>query len=119
LPAVRALAGSAEQIPLPDGALDAVLVAQAWHWVDVDTAVPEVARVLAWCVERAREIRSELLARGLTAGTFQHEVDHLDGVLFLDRVSDPRSFTTWDQFERFHREEFERHARELVERYGS
>ncbi|HEY8720795.1 class I SAM-dependent methyltransferase [Pengzhenrongella sp.] len=31
LPAVRALAGSAEQIPLPDGALDAVLVAQAWH----------------------------------------------------------------------------------------
>ena len=25
--------------------------------------------------------------RGLTAGTFQHEVDHLDGVLFLDRVT--------------------------------
>src|SRR3954470_16485712 len=23
---------------------------------------------------------------GLTAGTFQHEVDHLDGILFLDRV---------------------------------
>lgn len=42
----------------------------------------------------------ELVARGLTAGTFQHEVDHLDGVLFLDRVSDPRSFSTWEQFER-------------------
>ncbi|HEX9257895.1 MAG TPA: peptide deformylase, partial [Acidimicrobiales bacterium] len=27
--------------------------------------------------------------RGLTAGTFQHELDHLDGVLFLDRVTDP------------------------------
>ena len=26
--------------------------------------------------------------RGLTAGTFQHECDHLDGVLFLDRVID-------------------------------
>jgi peptide deformylase len=38
--------------------------------------------------------------RGLTAGTFQHEVDHLDGILFLDRVTDPRSFTTWEQFER-------------------
>ena len=25
--------------------------------------------------------------RGLTAGTFQHEVDHLDGVLFVDRLS--------------------------------
>jgi peptide deformylase len=37
---------------------------------------------------------------GLTAGTFQHEVDHLDGILFLDRVADPRSFSTWEQFER-------------------
>ena len=35
----------------------------------------------------------ETVARGLTAGTFQHEVDHLDGVLFLDRVTDPRTFT--------------------------
>jgi peptide deformylase len=44
--------------------------------------------------------------RGLTAGTFQHEVDHLNGVLFMDRVTDPRSFMTWDAFERFHREAF-------------
>jgi peptide deformylase len=29
--------------------------------------------------------------RGLTAGTFQHEVDHLDGVLFLDRASQTRT----------------------------
>ncbi|WP_407343621.1 class I SAM-dependent methyltransferase [Pengzhenrongella phosphoraccumulans] len=46
LPAVRALAGRAEEIPLPDDSVDVVLVAQAWHWVDVETAVPEVARVL-------------------------------------------------------------------------
>jgi peptide deformylase len=39
---------------------------------------------------------------GLSAGTFQHELDHLDGVLFLDRVADPRTFTTWDSFRRFH-----------------
>jgi peptide deformylase len=44
--------------------------------------------------------------RGLTAGTFQHEVDHLDGVLFLDRVADPTTFTTWEQFERHHKEAF-------------
>ena len=54
---------------------------------------------------------------GLTAGTFQHEVDHLDGILFLDRVRDPSTFTTWEQFDRHHRAAFERHARELVERY--
>jgi len=47
LPEVLALAGSAEQIPLDDGAVDVVLVAQAWHWVDVSRAVPEVARVLS------------------------------------------------------------------------
>ncbi|RKS84199.1 ubiquinone/menaquinone biosynthesis C-methylase UbiE [Motilibacter peucedani] len=47
VPGVRSLAGRAEQVPLADGAVDAVLVAQAWHWVDPAGAVPEVARVLA------------------------------------------------------------------------
>jgi peptide deformylase len=59
------------------------------------------------------------LRRGLTAGTFQHEVDHLDGVLFLDRVRDPRTFTTWEQFERFHRDAFLDRALALVARVGS
>lgn len=54
--------------------------------------------------------------RGLSAGTFQHEVDHLDGVLFLDRA-DPRSLTTWEQFERFGREQFERRAGEINARF--
>ncbi|MHB8690970.1 MAG: peptide deformylase [Solirubrobacteraceae bacterium] len=44
--------------------------------------------------------------RGLTAGTFQHELDHLDGILFLDRVTDPRTFMTWEQFELHHRAAF-------------
>jgi peptide deformylase len=61
----------------------------------------------------------EEVRRGLTAGTFQHELDHLDGTLFLDRVSDPSTFSTWDQFERFHREDFMERARRIVERTGS
>jgi SAM-dependent methyltransferase len=44
---VPVLPGSAEEIPLDDGSVDVVLVAQAWHWVDPRRAVPEVARVLA------------------------------------------------------------------------
>jgi SAM-dependent methyltransferase len=46
VPGVSVHAGSAEEIPLPDHSVDAVLVAQAWHWVDRSRAVPEVARVL-------------------------------------------------------------------------
>jgi peptide deformylase len=61
----------------------------------------------------------EDVRRGLTAGTFQHEVDHLDGVLFLDRVRDPATFTTWEQFERHHRDAFVERARALVARVGS
>lgn len=46
LPETPALLGTAEEIPLPDDSVDAVLVAQAWHWFDPDRAVKEVARVL-------------------------------------------------------------------------
>jgi peptide deformylase len=64
-------------------------------------------------------VEHDEIKRGLTAGTFQHECDHLDGVLFLDRVTDPRTFTTWEQFERFHRTEFVERITEFVARVGS
>ncbi|MFC4117111.1 class I SAM-dependent methyltransferase [Nonomuraea zeae] len=47
LPAVRALPGSAESIPLPDASVDAVLAGNAMHWFDMAVAGPEIARVLA------------------------------------------------------------------------
>lgn len=57
--------------------------------------------------------------RGLTAGTFQHEVDHLEGRLFLDRVADPTTFSTWEQFDLHHRDEFVARIEAFVERVGS
>jgi SAM-dependent methyltransferase len=45
-PGVRVLEGTAEAIPLTDGAVHAVLVAQAFHWFDVPAAAAEIARVL-------------------------------------------------------------------------
>lgn len=45
-PRVRALRGSAEEIPLPDASADAVLCGQAMHWFDMGRAIPEIARVL-------------------------------------------------------------------------
>ena len=79
-------------------------------------------------VERHAEIRVEALdrrgratsfeVRGLSAGTYQHECDHLDGQLFVDRVGDPRSLCTWQEFDRHHRERFVERAEALVKRYG-
>jgi SAM-dependent methyltransferase len=47
VPEIRPLAGNAEEIPLPDGSVDAVLAGQALHWFDLDRALPEIHRVLA------------------------------------------------------------------------
>jgi SAM-dependent methyltransferase len=43
---VEVLAGWAEALPVADASVNAVIAASAWHWVDEERAVPEVARVL-------------------------------------------------------------------------
>ena len=55
----------------------------------------------------------------MSAGTFQHEQDHLDGILFVDRVEDTRTLTTWDSFRDHHEAAFAQQVRAIVERYGS
>lgn len=46
LKGVVALAGTAERIPLTDDYVDAVTVAQAFHWFDAEIALREIHRVL-------------------------------------------------------------------------
>lgn len=46
VPGVRALTGTAEALPLEDASADAVVLGQAWHWVDPAAGSREAARVL-------------------------------------------------------------------------
>ena len=73
LPDVRALPGSAEEIPLPDASVDAVLAGNSMHWFDMGAAGPELARVLA--------------PGGVLAGLWNVMDDRVDWVAGLDRVS--------------------------------
>ncbi|TSB23535.1 class I SAM-dependent methyltransferase [Streptomyces benahoarensis] len=73
LPSVRALAGRAEAIPLPDGSVDAVLSGNAMHWFDMAVAGPEIARILA--------------PGGTLAGLWNVMDDRVDWVAGLARVS--------------------------------
>jgi peptide deformylase len=62
-------------------------------------------------VTRAQEIsvkafdrkgrRVQMNARGFTARVIQHETDHLDGVLFLDRMESLETLTFLDEFARY------------------
>ena len=43
---VEALAGTAEEMPLPDASVDGLFCAEAFHWFDAPRAVAEIARVV-------------------------------------------------------------------------
>jgi SAM-dependent methyltransferase len=73
LPDVRALAGSAEAVPLPAASVDAVLAGNAMHWFDMAVAGPEIARVLT--------------PGGILAGLWNVLDDGVDWVAELARVS--------------------------------
>ncbi|MBM9505644.1 class I SAM-dependent methyltransferase [Actinacidiphila acididurans] len=82
LPAVTALAGGAEEIPLPDGSVDAVVVGQAFHWFDQSRALPEIARVLR--------------PGGSLAALWNTDDDRVEWIAGLGKVAASRvSFIDW------------------------
>ncbi len=64
---------------------------------DLRGQVPRHPHIRITALDRSGA-KIDFVAKGITAGTFQHEVDHLDGKLFLDRVVDTTSLSTWDNF---------------------
>jgi SAM-dependent methyltransferase len=84
MPEVRSVPGSAEEIPLPDASLDAVLAGQAMHWFDMNRALPEIARVLR--------------PGGVLAGLWNVDDDRVGWVAGLAEMSKRKSsitLTTW------------------------
>jgi len=54
----------------------------------VEAPVERAAQVAVTGMDRSgKKVRIE--AQGLLATVLQHEIDHLDGIVFIDRVSDP------------------------------
>jgi peptide deformylase len=53
---------------------------------------------LSYLDENADEHESDF--SGLAAQVLQHEVDHLNGILFVDRVKDTKSYTTFSEYKK-------------------
>ena len=80
MPAVRSVPGRAEEVPLPDASVDAVLAGQAMHWFDLDRALPEIARVLR--------------PGGVLAGLWNVDDDRVGWVAELAAISKRKSSVT-------------------------
>lgn len=96
LPGVRALAGRAEAIPLPDASIDAVVAGQAMHWFDMAVAGPEIARVL--------------VPGGILAGLWNVDDDRVEWVAGLERVSERSASVTLSSW---HAEAADAHSADL------
>lgn len=64
--------------------------------------VPRSVSVTLEALDRQGQ-RVELKAHDLFARVLQHEIDHLDGVLYLDRMTDMRRLAFNEEFERYWR----------------
>jgi len=66
---------------------------------DLRGLVPRATSIRVRAFDRAGR-RIEFAASGLSARVLQHETDHLDGVLFLDRMPSFESLTFMDEYHR-------------------
>jgi SAM-dependent methyltransferase len=95
LPTVRALAGRAESVPLPDGSVDAVVAGNALHWFNMNAAGPEIARVL--------------VPGGILAGLWNIFDDRVDWVAQLDQVGGRWAIGSRDTLSRWRAETSQAH----------
>lgn len=67
---------------------------------DIRGRVPRARQIVVRAYDRQGK-KMELRASGFTARVIQHETDHLDGVLFFDRMKSFQSLTFLDEYGRY------------------
>jgi peptide deformylase len=67
---------------------------------DIRGLVPRPLEIQVRAYDRHGK-RIEIVARGLSARVIQHETDHLDGILFFDRMTSNDSLTFMEEYRRF------------------
>ncbi|GCE50290.1 peptide deformylase [Thermosporothrix hazakensis] len=88
------IAHSEEQMVVWDACLSFLCIfCQVWRYQQVDVRYQDLQG--AWHTVHAEGDLAELL---------QHEIDHLDGILALDRMTDIRTMCTREEFEKRYRE---------------
>jgi peptide deformylase len=68
---------------------------------DIRGMVPRAQHIKATALDRHGK-RIEISAKDFPARVIQHETDHLDGVLFFDRMRSFESLTFMEEYSRFH-----------------
>ena len=108
VPDVRTAVASAEEIPLPARSVDAVIAAQAFHWFDLDRALPEIARVLRpggrlCLVWNERNEKIPWVRRlGTLIGTQEQLNDPAQALIFSELFGfvEEREFSHWQTVDR-------------------
>ena len=71
---------------------------------DIRGMVPRHTDILVRALDRTGR-KVELTLKGFPARVAQHETDHLDGVLFFDRMTSMQSLTFLEEYSRYHRKD--------------
>lgn len=108
VPGVRTAVASAEEIPLADASVDAVIAAQAFHWFDLDRALPEIARVLRpegriCLLWNYRNEKIPWVRRlGTLIGTQEQLSDPAQALIFSERFGfvEDHEFSHWQTIDR-------------------
>jgi ubiquinone/menaquinone biosynthesis C-methylase UbiE len=108
VPGARTAIASAEDIPLADASVDAVIAAQAFHWFDLDRALPEIARVLrpegrVCLIWNHRNDKIPWVRRlGTLIGTQEQQDDPAQALIFSELFGfvEDHEFSHWQTIDR-------------------